>query len=121
MHVVIGGAFAGKRDYVNRLYPEAEWIPPGTNYTPERVETVIFGIENWLQQGRTSQDFWKWLHLLQAADVVLIIEEMGQGIVPADAGERHVRDENGWLSQRAVREAATVDYLWHGLVKRWKG
>ncbi|SDO24503.1 bifunctional adenosylcobinamide kinase/adenosylcobinamide-phosphate guanylyltransferase [Alkalicoccus daliensis] len=122
MHVVIGGAFAGKRAYIKELYPEAVWIEPGSNiHNTTARKIVITGIESWLRQGYGYKDFWNWLTQAgEKSNVILIIEEMGQGIVPIDKEERRLRDENGWISQRAVKEAAVVDYIWHGLAQRWK-
>ncbi|MFC4736089.1 bifunctional adenosylcobinamide kinase/adenosylcobinamide-phosphate guanylyltransferase [Bacillus daqingensis] len=121
MHIIIGGAYAGKREHADRSYPEAEWINAGGKRPPKADVTIVTGCSAWLRSGHTSADVIDWLETLSDQTcVVVIIEEMGNGIVPADAGDRRLRDENGRLAQKLVKAAETVDYVWHGLVKRKK-
>jgi len=52
---------------------------------------------------------------------VLVLEEVGRGIVPVDPAQRRLRDLMGWLSQDAVRLASQVHYVRHGLTMRLDG
>lgn len=47
--------------------------------------------------------------------IVLIMLEMGRGIVPMCKEERALRDMCGWALQDASAEADQVVYVWHGL------
>ena len=52
---------------------------------------------------------------------VLVLDEVGRGIVPVDPAQRRLRDLMGWLSQDAVRLASQVHYVRHGLTMRLEG
>lgn len=123
MHVVIGGAYAGKRSYMKKQYPDGTWLRAGAEDIESTSSSlIVYQVESWLRDGEDSDAFWKWMEQLPAdKEQVLILEEMGQGIVPVDPLERKIRDENGRIAQQAVQQAEIVDYLWHGLVERWKG
>lgn len=122
MHVVLGGAFAGKRSYVKEQYPNGEWIEAGQQELSSRLQPLIVDrIAPWLYSGNSAPAFWEWVEQLpEKRTLILILEEMGQGIVPVEPEDRRLRDENGRLSQEAAARAAVVDYVWHGLVQRWK-
>lgn len=53
-------------------------------------------------------------------EVVLIVPEVGRGIVPVEAEQRRLRDLAGWLAQDAGRLAQQVWYVRHGLVMSLK-
>ena len=55
------------------------------------------------------------------AQVVLVANEVGQGIVPDNALARRFRDEAGWLNQRVAASADVVWLLAAGLPLRLKG
>ncbi|WP_202080358.1 bifunctional adenosylcobinamide kinase/adenosylcobinamide-phosphate guanylyltransferase [Caldalkalibacillus salinus] len=53
--------------------------------------------------------------------VILIMLEMGRGVVPMDKSDRDLRDLCGWLLQDATQLSERVLYVWHGLYKQLKG
>ncbi|MEC9483898.1 MAG: bifunctional adenosylcobinamide kinase/adenosylcobinamide-phosphate guanylyltransferase [Halomonas sp.] len=140
MHCVIGGAYAGKRSAVRARYDALVWhsayngavledwrdnVVPGTTL-------VLEGWEQWLatalagsgDDDRLRQRFTETLDALVLAErerglrVVLILLEVGRGIVPIDARDRRLRDLAGWLAQDATARAGRVWYVWNGLVKQ---
>lgn len=56
-----------------------------------------------------------------SAKVVLVSNEVGQGIVPDNALGRRFRDEAGWLNQAAARAATNVWFVTAGLPQQLKG
>ena len=54
-------------------------------------------------------------------EVVLIVPEVGRGIVPVEPEQRRLRDLAGWLAQDAGRLSHRVWYVRHGLVMALKG
>lgn len=56
-----------------------------------------------------------------SAKVVLVSNEVGQGIVPDNILARRFRDEAGWLNQAAARAATNVWFVTAGLPLRLKG
>ena len=56
-----------------------------------------------------------------ASTVILVSNEVGQGIVPDNALARRFRDEAGWLNQAIARAADDVWFVTAGLAQRLKG
>jgi adenosylcobinamide kinase / adenosylcobinamide-phosphate guanylyltransferase len=56
-----------------------------------------------------------------SAKVVLVSNEVGQGIVPDNALARRFRDEAGWLNQKLANVADTVWFVTAGLPQKLKG
>lgn len=55
------------------------------------------------------------------ADLVLISNEVGQGIVPDNALARRFRDETGWAHQAVAQAADRVVFVTAGLAQALKG
>ncbi|TCO73971.1 adenosylcobinamide kinase /adenosylcobinamide-phosphate guanylyltransferase [Rhodovulum euryhalinum] len=51
----------------------------------------------------------------QASPVILVSNEVGMGIVPANALARAFRDAQGWLNQRVAEAADEVEFVVSGL------
>ena len=134
MHVFIGGAHNGKRDYVKRWLTErgkrnVQWFegncPDASNpVNPDATQTIVVaGIEKWLAETKLSEEaaveyVMKSVSLQQ--DTVLILTDIGRGIVPIDANQRRLRDTVGRLYQRLLAEADDVTRIWYGLAKPLK-
>jgi adenosylcobinamide kinase / adenosylcobinamide-phosphate guanylyltransferase len=54
------------------------------------------------------------------AQIILVSNEVGQGIVPDNALARRFRDEAGWLNQTIAKTADTVWFVTAGLPQRLK-
>jgi len=136
MHVIIGGAYSGKRQFVKNQISSAQWISAYDDkfiseeiLTVENGTIVLEGFEMWIvqyiQSGKSDQEicalFEQYFDLLIAKyDVYLIMLEIGRGIVPMEAESRRLRDIMGWIQQSAVKRAETATYMWHGLSQRMK-
>lgn len=55
------------------------------------------------------------------ANIILVSNEVGQGIVPDNALARRFRDEAGWLNQAVARIADEVWFVTAGLPQKLKG
>ncbi|WP_258176182.1 bifunctional adenosylcobinamide kinase/adenosylcobinamide-phosphate guanylyltransferase [Halomonas ventosae] len=53
-------------------------------------------------------------------EALLILDEMGSGIVPMAADDRRLRDLNGWLAQEVAARSRSVWQVRHGLCKQSK-
>ncbi|WP_048305922.1 bifunctional adenosylcobinamide kinase/adenosylcobinamide-phosphate guanylyltransferase [Halomonas sp. PR-M31] len=142
MQLFIGGACAGKRDAVSKRYPTAHWHrldagAPLDGWRGSAVSSlplVVTGWTAWLEAAldnepnddRLRERLAAALDKLVAVErkggptVVLILPEMGRGIVPMSPLKRRLRDLAGWLAQDATERAEAVWYVRHGLVKRLK-
>ncbi|MCR6097410.1 bifunctional adenosylcobinamide kinase/adenosylcobinamide-phosphate guanylyltransferase [Salipaludibacillus agaradhaerens] len=145
MQLIIGGTYSGKRQAVRKLYPSKKisWVSAyegiqlghWQNMWEEKTLLVLEGWEVWLRDeiegGRCQLDVIRegYRHTLEAVcseekhrneHAVVIMLEMGRGIVPIAEADRSLRDICGWLQQDAATLAADVTYVWHGLEKKIK-
>jgi adenosylcobinamide kinase/adenosylcobinamide-phosphate guanylyltransferase len=142
MQLIIGGAFAGKRDIVRKKHKELSWV---SSYHNDLLSDwnqkwrggttlVVEGWEKWIKGqlkqeaedaviraefGRLFQCFLE-EERLRSDEIVLIMLEVGRGIVPIEEDERRFRDLAGWILQDAAKMAEEVQYVWHGMSKRLK-
>ncbi|MFC4799355.1 bifunctional adenosylcobinamide kinase/adenosylcobinamide-phosphate guanylyltransferase [Neobacillus sp. GCM10023253] len=142
MQLVIGGAFSGKRNVVKANNGPCSWV---SAYEGDSVgdweakwengsTLVMEGWEKWIEselQNRENNDEIRrefktiFKTLLQEErnrknKIVLIMLEVGKGIVPLQKDERRLRDLAGWIAQDAASVSDDVDFVWNGLVKRVK-
>lgn len=133
MHVIIGGAYSGKRQHVRKHWPSFQLISAyeeqDFNAAATGTNVVYEGFEVWVKQliesGHTNEEivdwFRQWLASLENLDnTVLIMLEIGKGIVPMEEQNRRLRDVVGWIQQEAVKQADTVTSIWHGLAMKMK-
>ncbi|WP_108447149.1 bifunctional adenosylcobinamide kinase/adenosylcobinamide-phosphate guanylyltransferase [Halomonas denitrificans] len=139
MRLFIGGACAGKRDLVANRFPAATWWRAGEGAFPDGWRSRLapgqcLVITGWLDgltaalvdepdDDRLRARLVAELEAMVEAErreqgeVVLILAEVGRGIVPLDPAERRLRDLAGWLGQDAAARADEVWYVRHGLAR----
>lgn len=124
MDVIIGGAYNGKRAYVEQLLvgKDAAWY---AGEIPETVSAEIVVLTDFEQLVGDGDE----LEMAQAlfvriqqidAHVVCVCTDIGRGIVPMERRERLLRDTLGRLYQLLFREASTVTRIWYGLAQPLK-
>lgn len=132
MQIIIGGAYNGKRKYVEQLV-EGQQITWNHGLLPTNFEqqqtVVISGLEQVFTDSLMLED-----ELVQAEQVFnqilkyqaqsnsfyIILEDIGRGIVPIDAAQRKLRDVLGRLYQLLMEEADTVTRIWYGIPQQLK-
>ncbi|TWT03496.1 bifunctional adenosylcobinamide kinase/adenosylcobinamide-phosphate guanylyltransferase [Planomicrobium sp. CPCC 101079] len=130
MHIVFGGAFNGKREYVKALLGNQEvfWLEAAM---PARSSlcTVIAGVEKWVKTQLEAEQSEAEI-LKSAKDAILlnesnrqiwILTDINRGIVPLEPIERQQRDVVGRLYQFLFKEAASVTRIWYGIPETLKG
>ena len=87
------------------------------------LSNILFDAEGNITQSRFQQEKAALLAALESSngDIILVSNEVGQGIVPIDAGARRFVDEAGWLHQDIARISAKVTLISAGLPLRLKG
>lgn len=136
MQLFFGGACAGKRTAVRRRFAAPVWhsayrgqaLRQWRRHTLDGDCLVLEGWERWIAEAlgdepdddRLRAGLVAELEALRAWEndgmvVVLLMREMGRGIVPMARAERRLRDLNGWLVQDAAARCDRVWYVWHGL------
>ena len=142
MHFVSGGAFQGKRKWVNAYYSLTHtphvWYCAYKRPLPlphdEKTASVVVleGIEQWIREyflpyaDEQKKAMMSYVHAWEQWEkegertVVWIGCDIGQGIVPIEAHERAWRDVVGWAYQQLARICSRVDYVWCGMNEQIK-
>ena len=126
MHFIIGGKYMGKLAYAKTLYGEGVSVcdlsveEPESIFAARVVTNLQDGARSILKRGQRPVDFFE-ANLHRLDDKILIGDEIGSGIVPADPFERLWRDETGFLYQFLAVRAELVDRVWAGIPCRLKG
>ena len=125
MHVIFGGAFNGKRAYVEQRIQgrNVQWLDAEVDVhvlMPNIEVIVVFGVENLLepkgQELLEKIDKWD-----EQVEVLVIATEIGRGIVPMDATMRKLRDDVGRFYQQLFTKAYSVTRIWYGISQTIKG
>jgi adenosylcobinamide kinase / adenosylcobinamide-phosphate guanylyltransferase len=139
VHFVFGGAFNGKRQWVDEYYAMEQtetlsfqhlsrslafhkkvYIIEGfTLWVRERIKTLSINETRCLASQIIEKI--KKEEKDKGAHFVLIGTEVGKGIVPMEPLDRHFRDVCGYIYQDMIKAASTVDYIWYGIQERLKG
>ncbi|TFE04167.1 bifunctional adenosylcobinamide kinase/adenosylcobinamide-phosphate guanylyltransferase [Jeotgalibacillus salarius] len=136
MHFVIGGAYNGKRKWVEtqlNQVPYQKISEPGEKIE-NGVTTILFtALEHWILRhyGRDSDEvvlIWKqevdrlikWENGDPARQVVIVGTDQSKGIVPIEKEQRFTRDVLGWCHQYSALKAERVTRVWYGLAEELK-
>jgi len=125
MHVIFGGAFNGKRAYVDKMIEgrKVQWLDgEGDAYDllPYVEVIVISGVEH-LLESRSKELLEKIQKWDEQVEVLVIATEIGRGIVPMDASMRKLRDDVGRFYQLLFLKASRVTRIWYGISQTIKG
>lgn len=125
MHIYLGGAHNGKRAFVRNLLlnEDVEWFEdelPDKGVRSSNKKIVSAGIENWLAKSELSEEqaIEIVMDCLNNKETIVILTDIGRGIVPMDAAERRLRDVCGRLNQKLVAQAEEVTRIWYGIPQK---
>lgn len=135
MHIIIGGAFNGKRRYLTELLVKEQVQMIQLKYLLESEVTdgeiiVIEQVEEYVEMHLTetsdeidlAQKIFKEI-MKQTAKVTacyIILQDIGRGIVPLDAKLRLLRDVQGRLNQLLFEQAQQITRIWYGIPQKIK-
>lgn len=144
MHVVTGGAYNGKWQFVKELYrltEEADFIK-FSGYNVDKlpndfleIKTKYLIIQNIEQYVKSFFDnnasvpsqtegfilnFLNWQEANPNCKLILIGDDISKGVVPIEAKDREWRDMTGLMYQRLVQVSERFDIVWHGINKQLK-
>lgn len=125
MELYIGGYAQGKTEYVRHLYPEALILE---QYAGEKQEGVLvwnhfhLAVKNMLAQGMDKEAI---LALVEKAyssceKLVVVSDEIGNGIVPMEKEDRIRREETGRILCKIAERADKVERIICGIAQRIK-
>ncbi|MGE7622121.1 bifunctional adenosylcobinamide kinase/adenosylcobinamide-phosphate guanylyltransferase [Viridibacillus sp. NPDC096237] len=133
MHVFIGGAYNGKRDYVRNWLEEQgkkdiAWLESELPMSaPEASTIVVSGLENVVAEHLGVAEDTLASELLQRLQVlgtekelIVIVTEMGRGVVPIDANTRKIRDVCGRFYQGLFKISPQITRIWYGIAETIK-
>lgn len=127
MHIVIGGAFNGKKTYVKQRI-KSTWFDGELPIAPQTGNVVITNLEKIVAKNLQREEQQVALEIAeqlmeldkQCAQLILIVTDISRGIVPVDPLERQLRDTCGRLYQVLFKEAATITRVWYGIAETIK-
>ncbi len=127
MIMITGGAFSGKKDYAKKRFGFSdEDILNGGECTLEAVFTAKcvadyqFLVKRLLEENEDAQEFTKRL-CKENPSTVVIINEIGAGIVPLEKNDRIWREETGRSGCLIARNSSEVIRLACGIPTIIKG
>lgn len=127
MRMIIGGSFQGKTDYARRTYPGTDWVD-GRVCPFDAVRTCggICHLEAYIRRAMQEEEGRQYLELLKGLTeinpgIVVVSDEIGYGLVPADPFERRYRETVGRICTRLAADAKQVDRVVCGIGTTIKG
>lgn len=126
MHIVFGGVYNGKREYVKRQLAGCQysWYE---EKLPDKTEelAVIAGVEQWIKQqledGRAEDAVAADVLKAVQGNQIWILTDLHRGIVPINPVERKMRDVTGRLYQRFFEQADGITRIWYSIPQILKG
>lgn len=116
MILVIGGSFQGKLEFVRRQWMEGQpgngWYARGDkdSYETALERPVLYGLHHYIRrivkEGGSVDTFLT--KVLAGQAQIILLDEIGCGLVPMEAGDRQYREETGRAGQRLALEASEV-------------
>lgn len=112
MEMIIGGAFQGKCSYAKEYFPEIKW-KLGTEISEEELLSAE-GVLNFheyirreLKQGRAVVGIAEKL-IKNNPGIIIVCDEVGYGVVPADAFSREYRETLGRICTKLAAASDKV-------------
>lgn len=126
MHVIIGGAYNGKRNYVLKKLGNCSYviyegeIPTGIVPNQEYViisdfEKLVVSYSHYDELEIAEMIVAELKSLQKRSNIICICTDIGRGIVPIEKEQRFIRDACGRVYQRLFKEAETVTRVWYGI------
>jgi adenosylcobinamide kinase / adenosylcobinamide-phosphate guanylyltransferase len=131
MHIIFGGAFNGKEQYVKNLCNQQASFYYGalpSDPVSEQEIVVIHHLEQLLQplqdlgeMEAAATIFKQLIQLDKETTLICICTDMSRGIVPIDKEQRFLRDATGRLYQQLFEQSKSITRIWYGLAEPLKG
>lgn len=124
MRLVIGGYAQGKLNYVLRTYDLDEGQVLDSEMSEKTDKTVVFNhLHSWVKErilagGNPEKELETMIE--RWPDCILISDEIGNGIVPLETGEREYRERLGRMLVEIAKKADSVERVFCGIGQRIK-
>ncbi|MBD7943393.1 bifunctional adenosylcobinamide kinase/adenosylcobinamide-phosphate guanylyltransferase [Psychrobacillus sp. FSL K6-2684] len=125
MHIIFGGAFNGKRAFVEKQLAgqNVQWINAEEEIPailPNIEVLAVTGFEN-IQENQLNKWFSQLKQWDEEKEIYVVATEIGRGIVPMEASMRKLRDDVGRFYQQLFAVAESVTRIWYGIPQTIKG
>lgn len=122
MILVIGGFYQGKREYAKEVLG-ANRLIGGEEATLEGLKACdgVYHFQDYLQKvWKEEEHLWKHCKqiLQENPNLILLMEEMGCGLLPLEKKEREYLNQMGSIMQALRKEAKEVHRVVCGIGKR---
>lgn len=123
MKLVVGGYAQGKLEYVMKKYGAAPNMVWDGELPGNAEKAVIDHFHNWVKRslsegGHPEEEIRAFLERNQ--DCIIISDEIGSGIIPADAFEREYRERTGRILVELAKKAEEVERVICGIGQKLK-
>lgn len=108
MELYIGGIGQGKLEYVRKIHPDME---------DKIINDFHLLVRKMLLDGKNPMDEVEKI-IKENPDAIIISDEIGNGIVPADEFERRYREETGRVLCKIARKSQRVERIICGIGQR---
>lgn len=131
MKLIVGGYWQGKLAYVMEKHPEDSLVvldgetmaEEGFQKTYPEGRLVVNRFHNWVRRRMADGGFPEEeikCFVEKHPDCIIISDEVGNGIVPADALEREFRERTGRILVELAKEAKEVERIVCGIGQKIK-
>lgn len=129
MKLIIGGYAQGKLNYAVTKYNVAEdhvfesVLPSSEEAEKLEGSVIVSSLHKWIKKcikegGRPEEEISAFVK--KNADVIIICDEIGNGIVPMDPFERVYRERTGRILVKLAKDAEEVERVVCGIAQKIK-
>ncbi len=121
MILIIGGKYQGKREFAAKTYPDREVLNIAENLGKQEISgKICVGFNEWFRNDpetavkKASEIF------TENTDVILLVEEVGSGVVPLSIEDRKYREGLGRTVIRLASRSEAVYRVFAGIPEKIK-
>lgn len=115
MELIVGGAYQGKWEYAKKFFPKIDWVDGETCTLEDLLQAGgVNGFHKFLgRQIDEGADVQNLAELLfeKNPDLVIVSDEVGYGVVPADARDRAFREAVGRVCCKLAEKSKRVSRI----------
>lgn len=125
MELYIGGYAQGKTEYVKGLYPNAEIADMYDGSSRSDIfiwNRFHLSVKQLLSEGKTKEDILEmvWAASRNCGKLIIVSDEIGNGIVPMEKEDRLRREETGRILCKIAERADKVERIICKIAQRIK-
>ena len=121
MILVLGGKYQGKRKFAEGLSPDRETLDMTENFGKQEISgKICTGFNEWFRNDPETAAKNASEIFLENTDVILLVEEVGSGVVPLSIKDRKYREGIGRTVILLASRAEAVYRMFAGIPEKIK-